>query len=38
MKYTVTKTRYLEIVRVQAKAMQQAIYQELCNHYPNKEY
>lgn len=37
-KYDGTKTMYVEIVRNQAKTMQQVVYQELSNHYPNKEY
>ena len=36
--YDKTPTMYVEIVRKQAKTMQAAVYQELSNHYPNKEY
>ena len=36
--YDGTQTMYVEIVRNQAKTMQKAVYQELSNHYPNKEY
>lgn len=36
--YDGSKTMYLEMVRNQAKTMREAVYQELSNHYPNKEY
>lgn len=36
--YDGTKTMYVEIVRNQAKNMQQSIYKELSMSYPNKEY
>ncbi|MDE7177884.1 MAG: orotidine-5'-phosphate decarboxylase [Lachnospiraceae bacterium] len=36
--YDGTPNMYVEIVRDQAKTMQKAVYQELSNHYPNKEY
>ncbi len=36
--YDGTPAMYAEIVRNQAKAMQEAVYQELSNYYPNKVY
>ena len=36
--YDGTQTMYVEIVRNQARTMQEAVYQELSSHYPNKEY